>query len=100
ARPPRFDVAAVDTLGDVGRLGVGEHEDLHVVGPEVVVVDVAQITYGPAGDVLEVGPVSRVQLAGHHRSTGGHECLAGDSAERIVGQDVVEDSIADGVGHL
>ena len=91
----------VHALGDVrGLLGDDDiHE--HLVGMKhVVVVDIADLADGFAGDGHEVELGLGGDLAAHDGDVGLHVGLAGDAAEPVLRQAGVQHGIGDGVRHL
>ena len=97
-RAPR---RGVDALGDVGRLGV--ERDLHGAGLAVEALDrgvVADLQHAVAGDAGDVDVRLGGDLTADEHHARGDERLAGDPALRVVGQQGVEDAVADLVGNL
>src|SRR5262249_41533330 len=96
--------ADVDALGDVGRLGVQLAEHLAGVGGEADArVHVADLADGVADDAVDRGPAEvgpGGDLAGHPGEVGRGQGFAGPPARRVGRQAVVEDGVADLVGHL
>ena len=74
--------AAVDALGDVGRLRMQQNLDVGLVPVEAVLL-VADVLDGHARDVRSPNPVVMVfgaaRLAGDHHLVGGRQRLAGDA---------------------
>jgi hypothetical protein len=94
-------VRGVDALGDVRRLLVDRDDHAARVGVEAVlravVADLVDLRAHGARDV-HVG-LGR-DLAGDDDQTGGDQRLAGDTPERVLREDGVEDRVRDLVGHL
>ncbi len=94
-------VGGVDALRDVGRLRV--EGDLHGAGLTVEALDrgvVADLQHAVAGDPGDVDVRLGGDLAADEHHARGDERLAGDPALRVVGQQGVEDAVADLVGNL
>ena len=99
--PARVSSARVDALRDVGRLRV--EGDLHGAGLAVEALDrgvVADLEHAVAGDAGDVDVRLGGDLATDEHHARGDEGLAGDPALRVVGQQRVEDAVADLVGDL
>ena len=91
----------VDTHRDVGRLLVDR--DDHAAGLAVDAergVGVADLADRVAGEAREVDVRLGADLAGDDAQTGRDQRLARDAAVRVLGQDRVEDAVADLVRHL
>ena len=94
-------VRGVDALRDVGALLVERHRDAAGLGVEAVLgARVADAADRRADDGRDVDVGGGRDLAGHHDLPGGDERLAGHAAERVVGQDRVEDPVRDLIGDL
>src|SRR5439155_27319272 len=59
---------------------------------------VADLVDRAADDFLKVDVRARRDLAGDHREAGGDQRFAGDAADRVLGEDGVENGIGDLIG--
>ena len=91
----------VDALGDVR--GLPADRDLHATGLAVEAllgVVVADLEHHAADDVHHLGVALGGDLAGDVHLAGGEQGLDGDAGPGVLAQEVVEDGVADLVGHL
>jgi hypothetical protein len=94
-------VRGIDSLRDVGRLGVKGHEHAACVAVEPVgVVVVPDLADRLARQRRDVHVSRRRHLAGHHNKTSRQEGLAGDPAGRVALQHGVENGVGNLVRHL
>ena len=91
----------VDALGDVGALRV--EGDLHGAGLSVEALDrrvVTDLEHPVAGDASDVDVRLRGDLAADQHHAGRHERLRRNAALGVLGEQRVEDAVADLVGNL
>jgi hypothetical protein len=95
------DVAAIDALGDVGRLLLEADHDAAGVGVEAHVgVGVTDLLHGLADDRGDVDVGRRRDLATDQHEAGLGEGLARHARAGVVGEDGVEDPVRDGVAQF
>ena len=94
-------VDAVDTTIDVVALLMDGTEDAAGVAVKLVFgLGVADILDGIAGDGLQVDVHIAVHLTHDDHLSGGYKTLTSHPGTLVVGEELVEDGIADLVGHL
>ena len=94
-------VDAVDTTVDVVALLMDGTEDAAGVAVKLVFgLGVADILDGIAGDGLQVDVHIAVHLTHDDHLSGGYKTLTSHPGTLVVGEELVEDGIADLVGHL
>ena len=96
-----FGSRAVDAAADVAALFVERVQHSAGLGVELKLrAVVADFRDNAARDIHQVDVGRRFHLAGNNDLPGGDERLAGNAARRIIGQKLVENSVADLVGNF
>ncbi len=93
--------ARVDTLGDVGRLLVNRREHGARLRVETELgAGVSDLLDGVADDLRKIDVAARRDFAGDDCQAGSDQRLAGHAADRILGENRVENGIGNLVGDL